>query len=91
MLSPLVIFPIGLFFVAVLALVSGIAVITRQRSREGGLFTATMWAVFSGSVSLGFAQFGAFVYVTQRNAPLAIGIGFCGIILVLVSGWIAAR
>lgn len=89
--TPLVIFPITLFFVALLALFSGIGVVMLQQHRRGGIFTTFMWTIFSGSISMGFALFGVFVYITQNNAPLAIGIGVIGILLVLLSGWIATR
>lgn len=91
MTSPLLIFPLGLFIVALLALFSGIGVILRQRSRQGGLFTTLMWTVFSGSISMGFALFGVFIHITEGNTLLAIGIGVFGVLLVILSAGIATR
>jgi len=91
MSSPLIIFPIGLFVIAMLALFSGIGVVMRQQSRKGGWFTTIMWMIFSASISMGFVLFGVFVYVTQQTVPLAIGIGGFGFILVMVAGWLAVR
>lgn len=83
MSSPLVIFPMLLFFLAVLALFSGIGVIYALRNQRAGVFTAFMWAIFSASISMGFITFGMFVYLTQHDEPLAFVISAVGILAVL--------
>jgi|GEM_PF-1937669 len=87
----LLIFPIALFIIALLALLSGIGVVMRQKSRKGGMFTTFVWTIFSASVCMGFVLFGVFIISTQQNVPLAILIGSIGFVMVLLSAWIAMR
>lgn len=89
--TPLVVFPMVLFGLALLALLSGIGVIYRQRNPQGGFFTSFVWAIFSGSISMGFMVFATFVYKTQGNLLLAGGIGIAGLLLVMLAGWLATR
>ena len=89
MSTPLFIFPMLLFMLAMLALVSGIGVIYILRNKRAGHFTTFIWIIFSASISMGFMTFGMFVYVTQHNDVLAIGISVIGMLAVLGAGWLA--
>ena len=89
MSNPLTIFPILLFFLALLAFVSGIGVIYVLRTRRAGAFTTFIWAVFSASISTGFITFALFVYATQHTYILPIVISAVGIIAVLIAGRLA--
>lgn len=88
-MSPLFIFPMVLFAMAVLALLSGIAVLWTIRQQRAGKLTIFIWSIFSGSISIGFMSFAIFVYVTQYNEPLAVGIAFAGILVVIGAGRLA--
>ena len=89
MTSPLFIFPMILFTMAMLALLSGIGVLWSIRHKRTGKFTIFVWSMFSGSISIGFITFGIFVYITQHNEPLAIGIAIGGILAVIGAGKLA--
>jgi hypothetical protein len=88
-MSPLFIFPMVLFAMAVLALLSGIGALWTIRHKRAGKFTTFIWSIFSGSISIGFMTFAIFVYVTQSNEPLAIGIALVGILAVIGAGRLA--
>jgi hypothetical protein len=89
MMSPLFIFPMILFAMAVLAFLSGIGIFWTIRRKRSGIFTAFIWSIFSGSISIGFIAFAIFVYITQHNEPLAVGVACAGILAILGSGWLA--
>ena len=89
MMSPLFIFPIVLFVMAVLAFFSGIGVIWTIRHKRVGKFTVFIWSIFSGSISIGFMAFAIFVYITQHNEPFAIAIALAGILASLGAGRLA--
>jgi len=89
MTSPLFIFPMVLFAMAMLALLSGIGVVWTIRHKRAGKFTIFIWSIFSGSISIGFMAFAIFVYLTQHNEPLAIGIALAGILAILGAGRLA--
>lgn len=88
-MPPLFIFPTVLFAMAVLALFSGIGTLWTIRHKRAGIFTAFIWSIFSGSIAIGFMTFAIFIYVTQSNAPLAIGIALAGILAVIGAGRLA--
>lgn len=85
-MSPLFIFPTMLFVMAIFALLSGIGVLWTIRHKRAGKFTAFIWSIFSGSISIGFMTFAIFIYVTQHNEPLAVGIALGGILAVIGAG-----
>ena len=89
MTSPLFIFPMVLFAMAVLAFVSGIGVLWTIRHKRVGKFTSFIWSIFSGSISIGFMAFAIFIYLTQHTEVLAIGIALAGILAVLGAGRLA--
>jgi hypothetical protein len=88
-MTPLYIFPVLLFAMAMLAFVSGIGVLWTMRHRHAGKFTTLIWSIFSGSISTGFMTFAMFIYVTQHDEPLAIGIAIVGILAVIGAGRLA--
>ena len=87
--TPLIIFPMLLFFLSMLALVSGIGVIYVLRNRRGGVFTTFIWSVFSASISMGFVTFGLFISYVQQNDFLALLISTIGILAVIGAGRLA--
>jgi len=89
MTSSLFIFPMILFLMAILGVVSGIGVLWTIRNRTGGKFTVFVWSIFSGSISIGFMSFAIFVYITQHDGPLAVALAVAGIIAVLTAGRLA--
>ncbi len=89
MTSNLLIFPMILFFMAILAFVSGIGVLWTIRNKSGGKFTVFIWSVFSGSISMGFMSLAIFAYITRHDEPLAVGIAVAGIAAVICTGWLA--
>jgi hypothetical protein len=88
-MSSLFIFPMVLFATAILALLSGIGVLWTMRHQRAGKLTTFIWSIFSGSISIGFMTFAIFIYVTQYNEPLAVGIAFAGILVVIGAGRLA--
>ncbi len=80
----LTIYPIFLFLMALLAIVSGIGVFWTIRKQRAGWFTTFIWMVFSASISAGFITFGLFTYVTGGNEVTAISMGGLGIVAVIL-------
>lgn len=90
MSNSLVIFPMLLFLLSLLALVSGLGVIYLLRNKQGGWFTTFIWFFFSASISMGFITFGLFVSFTQNNDVLGLAVSSIGIVAVVGAGRLAA-
>lgn len=89
--SPLIIYPMLLFMMALLALLSGIGIVWRMRRKQAGIFTTFVWSVFSGSIGIGFMTFAMFIYQTQHNIGLALGVAIMGIVAIVLATRLALR
>ena len=84
------IYPLFLFMMALLAIISGFGALWTIRNRRDGWLTTVIWVVFSSSISTGFITFGLFTYMTRGNEIVAIGIGGLGMAAVILVSALAS-